>query len=511
MIQETTQRVRAGLCELIRLVNDPGTSTVDVRTALEESKALAGQLSVLQADAAVVVAARERHGDRGVGVLAQSAGLSRRDAAGQVKTAERLQSMPAVRDALESGSISLANAKTLAGASEKTSASQVEQDSGLLEKAAELSPERFVQEAGRWTAQRRDDGGEDQYRRQRARRRLSIWDGDDGMVHLRGELDPVTGAKVRNRFLKEAERLRRQDLHSAGDGKRSFNQRMADALDSLTSHGSIYARTDPGAGGVGAGGGASGEGGAGGGKCGCGGRASADITIVQHLSADGTRAFAEIAGGGVIPQSVLEEHFCNATIKGVVFSREGLPLWHSHTKRLATKAQMNALRARYRACGGCGVDMWTCQGHHIEPVSQGGRTDIDNLMLLCWWCHQKVHHHDWRVVPSGDLYTIEPPERIRYGPAHAPDPEPNRRAGRTRPPRRSASPGGDKPPRRGEPARSPSNRAAQEQSRPDRDGPADDSNPAVRTRRPAQQSRKSPQSDVCGALHERHEPLFTLT
>ena len=269
MIQETTQRVRAGLCELIRLVNDPGTSTVDVRTALEESKALAGQLSVLQADAAVVVAARERHGDRGVGVLAQSAGLSRRDAAGQVKTAERLQSMPAVRDALESGSISLANAKTLAGASEKTSASQVEQDSGLLEKAAELSPERFVQEAGRWTAQRRDDGGEDQYRRQRARRRLSIWDGDDGMVHLRGELDPVTGAKVRNRFLKEAERLRRQDLHSAGDGKRSFNQRMADALDSLTSHGSIYARTDPGASGVGAGGGASGVG-AGGGASGVG-------------------------------------------------------------------------------------------------------------------------------------------------------------------------------------------------------------------------------------------------
>ena len=28
------------------------------------------------------------------------------------------------------------------------------------------------------------------------------------MVHLRGELDPVTGAKVHKRFIQEAERLR---------------------------------------------------------------------------------------------------------------------------------------------------------------------------------------------------------------------------------------------------------------------------------------------------------------
>ena len=60
------------------------------------------------------------------------------------------------------------------------------------------------------------------------------------MVHLRGELDPVTGAKVRKRFLLEVERLRRLDLHSAGGEKRSLNQRMADALDTLTSHGSIH-------------------------------------------------------------------------------------------------------------------------------------------------------------------------------------------------------------------------------------------------------------------------------
>ena len=463
----TARQVREGLAELIRFVNDPATPTSDLRTVLTECKTFGGQLAVLQADTASGVAGRERHGDGGVGVLAQAAGLSRREAAGQVRTAHSLQSMPAVRDAVETGGISVANARVLAAASDKTSAEQVENDTELLEMAAGLAQEHFVREAGRWAARRQAIGGEDAYRRQRARRRLNIWDGDDGMVHLRGELDPVTGAKVRKRFLLEAERLRRLDLHSAGGEKRNLNQRMADALDTLTSHGSIHSNatsappTGHGRGGTGAttnastvmsesdignGGGSragvgvmsesdvgngsdvSGTakgGSAGGRKCGCASRPSADITIVQHLSADCPAAFAEIAGGGVIPESVLEEYFCGARIKGVVFSREGLPLWHSHTKRLATKAQMSALRALYGACGGCGADMWICQGHHIKPVSQGGTTDINNMMLLCWACHQKVHHHDWRVMPDGrGLYTIAPPERIRHGPAHAPDPPP---------------------------------------------------------------------------------------
>ena len=125
----------------------------------------------------------------------------------------------------------MANAKTLAQASEKTSAGQVEQDGVLLEKAALLSPEQFAREANRWVAQRQDDGGESAYRRQRARRRLSIWkDDDDGMVHLRGDLDPVVGAKMHTRLLKEAERLRRCDVKNPAGEQRSLPQRLADAF-----------------------------------------------------------------------------------------------------------------------------------------------------------------------------------------------------------------------------------------------------------------------------------------
>ncbi len=218
------------------------------------------------------------------------------------------------------------------------------------------------------------------------------------MVHLRGELDPVTGAKVRKRFLVEAERLRRCDLKSPGDSKRSLDQRIADALDTLTAADTITrSNKSP----------------------------SADVAIVQHLSPDGDKAFAEVAGGAVIPPSVVEEHFCNSPIVGIVYSSKGVPLWRGPALPRPTKAQMDALVARYGACAGCGEHYAVCQAHHIQPRSQGGPTDIDNLMLLCWGCHDKVHHHGWRVVPNGDTHTIKPPERIRYGPARAPDPPPN--------------------------------------------------------------------------------------
>ena len=190
---EAAQRVRDGLAELIRLVNSGNASTVDARRVLSESKAFAAQVAVLQADAAALVATGERHGDGGAGVLAQTAGLSRKDAVGQVKTIEQLQSMPGLRDALTGGEIPLANAKTLAQTSERTSADQVRQDGELLQKAASLPPDQFVREANRWAVQRQGDGGEGQYRRQRARRRLSVWKDDgDGMVHL-GSVPPSGG------------------------------------------------------------------------------------------------------------------------------------------------------------------------------------------------------------------------------------------------------------------------------------------------------------------------------
>ena len=400
MMKQAIRRAEAALDDVLALCKCGDASTAELRVGLGAFKSMRAKLDACQTHAAGGLAARERHGDGGAGVLAQTAGLSRKEAAGQVKTAQRLQVLPDVQRAVEDGRVSFANARVLADASEKTSPEAVSGDCELLAKASSLPADQFAREASRWSAQRKADSTEADWQRLRRRRRLRIWDGDDGMVHLRGEFDPVAGAKLRKRLCEQAEAFRRGDRKHADGEERCHDQRMADALEALTADGT--------------GGGANRRTGR-----------RADISIVQHLSPDGTRDFAEIAGGAVIPQSVLEEHMCNAAVAGIVFSDKGVPLWHGHTKTIATEAQFRALIAKYGGCAGCGAPPLLCQAHHIRPVSQGGATDITNMIPLCWHCHHKVHHHNWKVVPDGrGLCTIAPSDRIRHGPAHATEARP---------------------------------------------------------------------------------------
>ena len=461
MMKEAIRRAEAALDDVLVLCKSGDASTGELRVGLGAFKSMRAKLDACQMHAAGGLAAREQHGDGGAGVLAQAAGLSRKEAAGQVKTAQRLQALPDVQRAVENGDVSFANAKVLADASEKTSPAAVADDTELLAKASSLSPDQFSREASRWSAQRKADSTEADWRRLRRRRGLRIWDGDDGMVHLRGEFDPVAGAKLRKRLNEQAEAFRRRDRKHAEVEQRSHDQRMADALEALTADGT------------------------GDGSNRRAGR-RADISIVQHLSADGTRDFAEIAGGAVIPQSVLEEHMCNARVAGIVFSDKGVPLWHGHTKTIATEAQFRALIAKYGGCAGCAAPPLLCQAHHIRPVSQGGATDITNMIPLCWHCHHKVHHHNWKVVPDGrGLSTIAPSDRIHHGPAHATEDQ-TAHAQRRR--KETPSRAGVPPPR------------------PPRAGPPADGRSPV-PRAPAPSRRRSPRPQT--AADEKDEPAHS--
>jgi Domain of unknown function (DUF222)/HNH endonuclease len=67
----------------------------------------------------------------------------------------------------------------------------------------------------------------------------------------------------------------------------------------------------------------------------------------------------------------------------------------AHLRRLVT--------ARDRHCRfpGCAQPPAACQPHHIIPRSQGGKTSLTNLLLLCRLCRRrhKVHYADLRVMP----------------------------------------------------------------------------------------------------------------
>ena len=111
---------------------------------------------------------------------------------------------------------------------------------------------------------------------------------------------------------------------------------------------------------------------------------------------------------------------CNAALTGVLYGTAGTPLWQGTTKRTATAAQLKALIARDGGCIGCGCHPALCQARHIRPVCRGGPTTVANMTLLCWHCHNKVHHNQWQVRRRNGRLVLEPPVRARWGPARAP-------------------------------------------------------------------------------------------
>ena len=399
MLIEAARRAEAAARELLALVNAGDASCAEMREMLPVSGATVAIMSAVQTSAAASIAARDRHGDGGAEVLASGAGLSRQEARCQVKTAEALRDTPRLRDAVESGRVSVANAKRLAEAATKTSAADVDGDGDLLAKAESMRPEQFAKEARRWTVDRQGDGGESEHARQRARRCVRIWNADDGMVHLRGEFDSVTGERIRNRLRIEAGRMHDGDRkHASANGsthqRRSFDQCMADALEHLATNRSDSQGTKP----------------------------FADICVVAHVDEDTGKLVAELPDGARLPQSVLEELACNAKFTGIIYDRRGRPIWRAQSVRRATEAQRQLLIARDGGCFACGARPDICDAHHVRPVSEGGATSIDNMVLACWSCHHKIHYFGWQIHGPPGRRTLHPPEAETHGPAHAPEP-----------------------------------------------------------------------------------------
>ncbi len=52
------------------------------------------------------------------------------------------------------------------------------------------------------------------------------------------------------------------------------------------------------------------------------------------------------------------------------------------------------------AIEGC-TSRYRLEAHHLTPWSQGGKTDLSELILLCWYHHQiTVHHKGFQPYPD---------------------------------------------------------------------------------------------------------------
>ncbi len=101
---------------------------------------------------------------------------------------------------------------------------------------------------------------------------------------------------------------------------------------------------------------------------------------------------------------------CNADLIPVVLGTDSEILDLGRTTRLAHPIQHRALRLRDKGCQAEDCDApaaWT-EAHHLTPWSQGGKTDLANMVLLCSSDHRRIHDptYTYERLPDGRIRFI---------------------------------------------------------------------------------------------------------
>jgi hypothetical protein len=119
--------------------------------------------------------------------------------------------------------------------------------------------------------------------------------------------------------------------------------------------------------------------------------------VIVHL--DVGTGTARLEGGPEVPAATAERLACDARVQALLDDRTSNRMYFGRNRRLASPAQIAALTVRDGAVcqfPGC-THTRHLHAHHVRPWWAGGRTDIDNLILVCSFHHQVIHDHGYRV------------------------------------------------------------------------------------------------------------------
>jgi hypothetical protein len=318
-----------------------------------------------------------------------------------------LESTPTLAGALGDGAITAGHIDAVTRTARKLDATKRHE---LLERADRLAAvataatvDEFARRLDLEARRLQDDDGSDRLERQRRAARVHTWVDLDGMWNLAGKFDPVTGVKLAARIGATVESLFAESEPEGCPDDPIEKQRhlAAHAVARLLGDGGGPGRT---------------------------GRAE----FVAVIDADATGQAGPVAEFAIpveIPTLVLAELVGNADVTTVVV-RNGVVLYApgelnlGRDTRLANRAQRRALRGLYRCCAipGCHVAYDRCKLHHVIWWSNGGDTDLDNLLPVCSVHHAKIHHDGWTIelgphreltltLPDGTTHSSGPPTR----------------------------------------------------------------------------------------------------
>lgn len=111
--------------------------------------------------------------------------------------------------------------------------------------------------------------------------------------------------------------------------------------------------------------------------------------------------------GETVSAGELRRLACTADLIPAVLGTGSHALDLGLTARLFSPAQRRALALRDTHCRarGCDIPATWCEAHHLVPWSGGGRTDLENGVLLCSHHHHRIHDDRYlhERLPNGDI------------------------------------------------------------------------------------------------------------
>jgi Domain of unknown function (DUF222)/HNH endonuclease len=220
---------------------------------------------------------------------------------------------------------------------------------------------------------------------QQERRHLELRQRRDGMWQLEGKLSNTVGAQL-HAILDPLTRPRTSTIQIEGKtveipDERHYGQRLHDGLEDAC--GRLLQLAD---------------------RPAVGGTPASVIVTVQVDDLLAKAGIAETTDGSQLSADQLLRIADEAEIWPTIIDGNGVPLALGRTRRIATRGQTMALIAREGGCSfpGCDHPPQWCDRHHIIDWIDGGRTDLDNLTLLCRYHHTHFLQKGWSCRINAD-------------------------------------------------------------------------------------------------------------
>jgi hypothetical protein len=356
--------------------------------------------------------------------LAWRIGIKPNAARERLRTALALEQLPRIAQAMRNGELSYTKVRAL------TRVATPETEPTLLDFARAGSAANLERMVRGWkTLDRKGELAAEQIRHRS--RRFSAFVDDDGMIVVKGRLDPEVGALFMRAVEAASDALFRngngaeEGEEGGGDGlgdesetnpgtnpdldETTPEQRRADAV------GLIAERAFA----AGFGNGAGGEG--------VSGSRAERYQVMLHVDADtlkddGDLGQSELEDGTRVAAVTSRRIACDAGLVTIAHGADGEVIGAGRRIRTVNPSIRRALEARDRGCRFPGCGLRFTEAHHVTHWADGGETTLSNMVLLCRTHHRAVHEGGLRVcidrnsqivffTPKGKALPSAPPRK----------------------------------------------------------------------------------------------------